>query len=312
MRRYPVFLSWLIVAALVDWLVTRTLARSAIFMPKSPPVILVYQGLGLLGQLAATVTGLLVLGFLGWIAWRGLRMGNEFVLPSAITSLLVLSLVFLVFPPSGWLAMSYHLILVAVIAIVGWQAFSQAVSISKKTASLLVALTLLVSGLYQLIPALYEAVQLPGPPFFTLVLFNAGELLVLLSTIALWWAYGRPAAWGVWLVASLPALAFIAMRLANPAMTGIIAIWSTGLTLYLPWPAYALSLWLAAVTVLASLKRGDPAGWAILLLAAGGYAPQLSTHAFLGIVALWLLVPREEEAALVHKSQAYQVSKLRG
>ena len=69
MKRYPVFLSWLVVAALVDWLITRTLARSAIFVPKSPPVILVYQGFGLLGQLAATLSGLLVLVFLGWIAW---------------------------------------------------------------------------------------------------------------------------------------------------------------------------------------------------------------------------------------------------
>jgi len=310
MKRYPVFLSWLVVAALVDWLVTRTLARSAIFMPKSPLVILVYQGFGLLGQLAATVSGLLVLAFLGWIAWRGLRMGGEFVLPFAIASLVALSLIFLVFPPSGWVAVSYHLILMAVIVIVGWRAFSWADSISKKTASLLVALTLLVSELYQMIPALYEALQLPGPSIFTQIFFNAGELLVLLSSIALWWAHGRPAAWRVWLAASLPALAFIAIRLANPAMTGIIAIWSTGLTLYLPWPIYALGLWLAAVTVLASLKRRDPAGWAILMLAAGGYAPQLSTHAFLGIVALWLLLPiEEEEAALVHTRQAYQVSE---
>src|SRR3972149_2936689 len=120
MKRYPVFLSWLVVAALVDWLVTRTLARSAIFMPKSPPVILVYQGFGLLGQLAATVTGLLVLSFLGWIAWRGLRMRGEFVLSTALASLVALSLVFLVFPPSGWLEVSYRLIFMAVIVIIGW------------------------------------------------------------------------------------------------------------------------------------------------------------------------------------------------
>jgi len=312
MKRYPVFLSWLVVAALVDWLITRTLARSAIFMPKSPPVILIYQGFGLLGQLAATVTGLLVLAFLVWITWRGLRMGGEVVLPLAVASLVALSLVFLVFPPSGWMAIGYHLILIAVIVMIGWRAFSQADSISKKTAIFLVTLTLLVSELYQTIPSLYQAWQLPDPPFVSLILFNTGEGLLLLSSIALWWAHGRPAAWRVWLATSLPALAFIAMRLANPAMTGIIAIWSTGLTLYLPWPAYALSLWLAGVTVLASLKRGDPAGWAILLLAAGGYAPQLSTHAFLGIVALWLFLPIEEEATLVHKSQVYQVSELEG
>src|SRR3972149_90670 len=139
MKRYPVFLSWLVGSALVDWLVTRTLARSAIFMPKSPPVILVYQGFGLLGQLAATVSGLLVLASLGWIAWKCIHESGEVVLPAAVASLVALSLDFLVSPPSGWVAVSYHLVLAAVIGIIGYRAFSQADSISKKLANLLVA-----------------------------------------------------------------------------------------------------------------------------------------------------------------------------
>jgi hypothetical protein len=62
-----------------------------------------------------------------------------------------------------------------------------------------------------------------------------------------------------------------------------------GLTLYLPWPVYAAGLWLAGVTVIVAIRRGDPVGWAILLLLSGGYAPQLSLQAFLGLIALWLL-----------------------
>jgi len=34
------------------------------------------------------------------------------------------------------------------------------------------------------------------------------------------------------------------------------------------------------------------------LLAAGGYAPQFSAHAFLGLVALWLLAPPVAQSAL--------------
>lgn len=298
MKRYPIFLPWLVVAALVDWLVARTLARSAIFMPKSPPVILVYQGFSLLGQLAATITGLLVVASLAWIAWQGLHMRRGFGLPFAIIILVILSLVFLIIPPAGWLAVGYHLIFMAVILMIGWRAISQGNTTSQKIANLLVTITLLVSELYQMIPTVNEVFHLSEPPSGSLILFNLGELLVLFSSIALWWAHGRPATRRDWLVASLPMLALIAMRLANPAIAGIIAIWSTGLTLYLPWPAYAISLWLAGVTVLVSLKRGDPAGWAILLLAAGGYAPQLSTHAFLGIVALWLLLEAKPKPAL--------------
>jgi hypothetical protein len=79
------------------------------------------------------------------------------------------------------------------------------------------------------------------------------------------------------------------MHRANPSMAGILAIWSIGLTLYLPWPLYAVSLWLAGAAAITALRQGQPAGWVILLLAAGGYAPQLSSQVFLGLVALYLL-----------------------
>lgn len=72
-------------------------------------------------------------------------------------------------------------------------------------------------------------------------------------------------------------------------MAGILAIWSTGLTLYLPWPVYAFSLWLFAATFLALRRQSHPAAWAMLLLAAGGYAPQLSSQVFYGLIGLSLL-----------------------
>ena len=72
-------------------------------------------------------------------------------------------------------------------------------------------------------------------------------------------------------------------------MAGIMAIWSTGLTMYLPWPLYALSLWLFGATLLALWRQGSPSAWALLLLAAGGYAPQLSSQVFYSLIGLWLL-----------------------
>jgi hypothetical protein len=138
---------------------------------------------------------------------------------------------------------------------------------------------------------LYHTASLVGPPAISEPAFYAGELFIPLSILALWWAYGRPSPMRGWLLGAIPALVFTAARLASPSMTGIIAIWSTGMTLYLPWPFYAFSLWLAGVTVIATLRRDEPAGLAVLLLMCGGYAPQLSTQAFLGLIALWLLSP---------------------
>jgi hypothetical protein len=322
-------MQWLALAALADWLIARTLTRLAIFMPKSTAMVVVYQALGLAGQLATTLAGLLGLGVLGWIAWREWRAGNVW-LPPVLLGLIAFSLIFLVVPASGWLVIGDHVLVLAAAGIImvqtlrvfhgpaspppwacaagaGWrrrapqESFApgrgtgQTLGASRVIAILLPAAAFVAGRLYQAVSAWYTAMRWPGPPVAADVLFNLGELLVVLSAVGLWWVYGRGASWRMWLGAALPALGLAAMHLAIPSMTGILAIWSIGLTLYLPWPLYAASLWLAGVTVLFSLRQDGQAAWAILLLAAGGYAPQLSLQVFLSIIALWLLASSQPE-----------------
>ena len=282
---------WLVWAALADWLVTRTLTRLAIFMPKTPAVIALYQALTLAGQVVATLTGLLAFVTLAWIIARGWRRRNT--LGTVLAGCACLGLLFLFVAAFGWLAVAYHgLMLLAALLILcrAGRLFH---------IGLLFPVAAFISGeIYQLAPAIYQALHWPGPPPFTGFLFNLGELFAVISPIALWLAYGRNTSRRVWVVAAIPALVFGVMRFANPAMTGIIAIWSVGLTLYLPWPLYVVGLWLAAITALAALRRNERIGWAILLLVAGGYTPQLTTHAFLGLIALWLLAtPNVQPAA---------------
>lgn len=306
-------LRWLALAAVADWLIARTLTRAAIFIPKPPPVLVLYEALILAGQLATTLTGLLGLGMLGWIAWREWQTGHQSdsFSPDTATrsvlgvglSLILLSqvgfsLMFLWVAPAGWgMVANLGLGVVAVVIIAAR---------SRHIGLLLPALALLLGRLYQLLPAWYTAWGWSGPPPLTETLFNLGELLVVASAGSLWYAYGRGASRREMFMAAGPAVAFTGLYLANPALTGTLAVWSTGLTLYLPWPLYTLSLWLAGVTAAAALRRKEPAGWVILLLAAGSYAPQLSTQAFLGLIALWLLaggVKREgERVCLVRES----------
>jgi hypothetical protein len=303
---------WLAVAALFDWFITRTITRAAIFVPKPPPVILIYRTLNVAGQLALTLAGLLALGVLGWIAWHEWYNRRRVGLALALVGQMLLNLLFLFVPPAGWLAFANHLLYLVAIGLLGFPALQfqpqagdeEPVAGSRwrvctlapcprvpfgRLALLLPALALIAGRLHQAIPALFAALHWPGPPALTGLLFNWGELLVVLSPLALWWGYGRGASWRTWLIAALPVLIFTAGYLANAAMTGILAVWSMGLTLYLPWPLYAVSLWLAGVTVVVALRRGAAAGWAVLLLITGGYAPQLSLQAFLGLIALWLL-----------------------
>ncbi len=320
----PLF-QWLAFAALADWLITRTLTRMAIFMPKSAAVVVIYQAAGLAGQLATTLAGLLGLAALGWIVWREWQGGSAW-LALVLVGLGVFSLAFLIVPPSGWLMVTNHALGLAAVTQTlrispgpsrsrpvpdlrygvwerpgrdagrgapSWHGVAGAGKNLRVSIALLPGMALLAGRLHQAMAALYTAMGWPGPPFLAGALFNLGELLVVLAAAGLWWVYGQGVSWRIWLGAGLPVLIFAAMRLAIPSMTGILAIWSTGLTLYLPWPLYVAGLWLAGVAILASLRRGDPAGWAILLLAASGYAPQQSHQVFMGMIALWLLAVRD-------------------
>jgi len=303
-KQVPPIFTWLGLAALADWLVTRTLVRAAIFMPKPEAVLSVYQGIGFLGQVAASLTSLLAFLALGWIAvqqirqWQRLHDKGDLALAATCLGLISISLLGLVVPSAGWLALSFQTLICAAFLLLTWQTWRGPVSREAKAVISLSGAALLAGRLYQIGGAVYTILGLAGPPPSSELLFNAGELLVILSVLALWWRYGRRAPWWAWLVAGLPALAFAMFHLKAPAMAGIMTIWSTGLTLYLPWPAYFVALWLAGVAVANGLRRGNPAGWAILLIAAGGYASQLSIHAFLGLVALWLLVQSELGAGI--------------
>jgi hypothetical protein len=294
----PPLFTWLGLAALADWLLARTLARAAIFMPKSLALIQIYTAMGTAGQIATSLTSLLTILVLGWIAWQAYHQQRQLTLAISYTALLVVSLLGLVIPTAGWLALSFQMVLGVALLVLLRQVWRRPLGFEFKIAVSMVALTLLVTSLYQGLNPLATILGLPGLPVSAELLFNAGELLVLISVLALWWSIARKAQASIWLIAALPALLFAVPRLLSPAMTGIMTIWSTGLTLFLPWPVYVLALWLAGVTVLHALQQGDLAGWAVILLLAGGFAPQLSIQAFLGLIALWLLVnaagPREQ------------------
>ncbi|MBI3732163.1 MAG: hypothetical protein HY259_01735 [Chloroflexi bacterium] len=286
MNQQTHLMRWLTIAALADWLIARTVTRSAIFMPKSPPVLAAFEILSLAAPVAVTLAGLLALAGIIWLA-RRLRRASRGWLSYGLSVLAGLSLLFIVVPSAGWLAVVYHLLVLAVVALISVE--RRRGNVSTRVAGLSVAAALVAGELYQLNSALSVALRLPEALPIGGLLFNLGEACVVASTIALWRAYGRGAGWRVWLGAALLALAFSAGYLRNPEMTGVLAIWSIGLTLYLPWPLYAIAIALSTATIIQSLRRGSGAGWAILLFAAGGYAPQFSSQVFLGLIGLWLL-----------------------
>lgn len=286
------FFRWIVFAALADWLITRSLARMAIFMPKSPLILAAYQGLIKAGQFASLLCALLGLFGLGWLAWR-LRNRSWGVLSVALASLILLSLVFILEAPNGWLLIASRSFLLAIIILLGFDIWNRCSRLDHKIVILIPVLAVWVGSFYHSIQAFYAILHLPGPPSHVTNLYNLGELLAVLSPIGLWWVFGRKTAdrrtIAIYLFALLPGMLFLFAYHLNPSMTGILAVWSTGLTLYLPPLLYAASMWLGTVTILTSAKQGNQAGFALILLIAAGYAPQLSSQIFLALVALSLL-----------------------
>ena len=280
-------LGLLAAAALTDWLVTRTLTRLAIFLPKSPLMISGYQALSWLGLLGSTLAALLVVVGsvrLVTVEWR--QLGGK-ALALAAAGLVGLGLLFLVVPPGRWLV-AYHLLALLCLALLGRRALlSHAVS---RRVLLIPAAAMMCATLHQSAPALYGLLGWAGPATWGKPAFLVGEALVIAGAAALWWGYGRGASGRVRLLALLPALLFAVAYLGSPAMTATVVIWSNGLTLYLPWWLYAGALWLMTTAVLEQAYIGDGrTAAALLLLAAAGYAPQLNSQFLMGVLALWLL-----------------------
>lgn len=292
-------LPWLVAAALVDWLVTRTLTRLAIFVPKTPAMITGYQWLnwlGLAGSTMAAFLALLGVGAIVVIEWR-VRRAWWLALPMA--GLATITVLAPFFPPATWLP-GYALLTVMVLLTLSWRIVRTQVSATVRLALSLPVLAMIAAALYQAAPTLYALLRWSGPPAWGLPLFRAGEGLVLLGAVALWWAYGRGADRRSWLAGGLLASLFAATYLAMPAMTATIVVWSHGLTLTLPWWLYAAALLLFAVTVIHALRSGRRSvAYALLLLAAAGYAPQLSSQFWFGVIALsyaTLTAPSEHNA----------------
>jgi len=303
MGRFPFLLRWLALSALADWLVTRTLARAAIFMPKSGLVLTAYRIVVAAGQAASVLAALLALASMLWLAWQA-RAAFRGALSLSLIALVCLSLALQVIVPGASLQLIYHALILGAAFGMLLYALQRETSRARKVAAMVAGMALLLGGLFQAIQVLSQAVGWSKPPELTLALFNLGEVMAVLCPAAAWWAQRSSSSftagyhmdhsiagerWSTYLWAAIPALGFSALSLANPSMAGILSIWSTGLTLFLPWPVYALSLWLSGVVVIASWRSGEPTGWALLLLATGGYAPQLSSGAFFGLVGLILL-----------------------
>lgn len=261
--------------AAIEWLLNRLIARVGIFIPKTPAMITIYEGLEFFGRFVGSLTAVLAFGFLSLVivnAWRERQPALAITLSLTATA----TVYFLFIAPMGWLPVVTHGFFILALII-----FMAQILRSHRLGFTLMALSALIGETYLALPGLYQALRIPGPPPAGLMLFGLGEGLALAGAILLGSQYWMLSKKRVKAVALIPAVMFLAIFHINPSLTGIMAIWSTGFTLFLPPYLYALALYGLGLGIMVSW-RSDPAIWAaILMLISSGYAPQLSLQRML-------------------------------
>jgi hypothetical protein len=133
---------------------------------------------------------------------------------------------------------------------------------------------------YALAHLFYRALDYSTVPPVAAPMLHLGEGLVVVASAAVFWAWGARR----WKQAGVAGTSFTAIAvfvvaagsLAPAATTSILALWTTGLTLFLPLPLYLLALGLYLLAAVACLRNGKDfwVGAGLLLLLLAGYMPE--------------------------------------
>jgi hypothetical protein len=122
-----------------------------------------------------------------------------------------------------------------------------------------------------------------------------GEVLVVLAGAAVFWAWGLPRwrqAGRIGIGAVLLFVAVVGLSTITPSSTtSILALWTTGMSFFLPSTLYLVALALYLVTVVACFRDRNAfgIGAGLLLLLVAGYMPEATYHHLLVILGVGLV-----------------------
>lgn len=289
----------LVLAGLLELLLNRAVSRATIFVPKSPPVEAVLAALTGLGFFLLAFAFLLAAVWLGSWATRSLiegRGARGTVLPALALFFSILS-VAAILGPGPPVAIVFGGVFLLVISMLFVRLWGDGRSWKALILAIWAAYTLYaVWVVLSHVESLWPNLQLGAAD----ELSRIGEAVALLGTAALFATESRTddRRWIVTmrlaLVAAIPAALFAFLVTLNRALVANISIWSTGFSLFLPWPVYAAAIWLFTAGLLAARRRGRRKEFlAYLLILVAGYNLSLTYTYVVAVVALVLLLPDE-------------------
>ncbi len=247
-----------------------------------------------------------------------------FLLPST-SLLLLLTVAFLLFEPGMLGSVVYNVIAFAVILILVVQYVAVHPSVGQRAFGLCFFLGISGWLYYQVVSTTYGLLGMFAAPPWTHEVNRAGEALMVLASILVFWAYG----WGGFLTRNKRhrrrVLTFVAvggsaflgllfvdyfLMLYDEALAGSVRkagqgigwIFQMGMgyTFYLPFALYVTGLLCWCYTVLKLLTMDRMAGYGLGLMFIAGYALQLSHLTLMVVLGLMLLnLDRRRDESLV-------------
>ncbi len=289
----------LLAAALLETVLLRLVTRVGVHLPKDEAVAGAFQVASFLGSLAFNFASLLAIGLavllLGSLALR-IESGVGRLALAALSLAMLAGLGLSLATGAPEADALFGLAITLLVGVLGLVLVRrEATPLPGRVALVLMVAAYFCYQYYTLAHLSYRLLDYSTLPPLTMAALRLGEGLVVAAGGAVFWAWGvgrwrRLGPIGLGLVVLL--VLVVALSSLSPASTmSILALWTTGLSLFLPFPVYLLSLGLFLVTLVACWRSGD-AFWTtagLLLLLLAGYMPEATYHHLLLLLGIAFL-----------------------
>ena len=316
-------LKFLLLSAFLELVLYRLASRLGMHMSKlaekSEAVRLTFTTLSSLGFILLNVTSLLLFLVLFILLIQKLRQSVwsgsfDRLLVSAVSLLMALTVVYLIFPPAMLGSVIYNLVSLAILLILTAEFL-----VTRHLWRQRVTVGCFILGIagwfyYQTVSTTYGLLGIVNAPPLVHEISRVGEALMVVSSILVLWSYGSTSfftrnktqrKWAMTLLVS-GGVTFVMLlyidfflSLYSPALAeearkagqgiGWVFQMGMGYTFYLPFALYMAGFTCWAYTVIKLVLIGRLAGYGLGLMFMAGYALQLSHLSFMVVVGLILM-----------------------
>jgi hypothetical protein len=293
-------------AVLAETLLLRGVVRVGVHVPKDRGMGDLFEAASLLGSLAFNFASILAIVLVGWLLASLVvrRKDAPAGILLAVLGLAMLSGLFFTLATDSAQADALFGVSAAILvcAVLLLARGERRISLMEAAAMTVIVAAYLSYQYYALSYLFYRILDYAAVPPASMSLLRAGEVLAVVASLAAFWSWGLPRRHRIGalgLIAVAAVLLALTLAALSPASTlAILALWTTGLGLVLPFPVYLAALSLYLLTMVACWRSADGFWMAsgLLLILLAGYMPEATYQHILLILGVICLAGLAGEA----------------